>query len=115
MNMETRMDEVKLTTSNPDEMLYKFISKRVIKTWHEDFVDSDTGKVETIERSSTLFEKGTYVDADVLSQILFFINEGSVTEIEVSNQKRRTAFCLTYIQNKILRRQLPKIYNINIK
>lgn len=25
------------------------------------------------------------------------------------------AFCLTYIQNKILRRQLPKIYNINIK
>ncbi|MDE7250529.1 MAG: hypothetical protein K2N82_11755, partial [Lachnospiraceae bacterium] len=25
------------------------------------------------------------------------------------------AFCLTYIQNKILRGQLPKIYNINIK
>ncbi|MBD5374330.1 MAG: RNA polymerase subunit sigma [Bacteroides sp.] len=86
--METKKDEVKLVTSNPDEMLYKYLSKRVMKTWKEDFIDKDTGKVEQIERSSVLFEKGTYVDPDILSQICFFIEEGSVTEVEVSNQKR---------------------------
>lgn len=86
--IESRKTEIRYVTSAPKRMINKFIARRVLRTWTEDFVDEDTGNVVPIERNEILFEKGTYVDADVLSQIQYWIQEGSVKEVEVSNQKR---------------------------
>lgn len=86
--IETRLNEVRYTTSDPYKMLNKFLAKRVLRKWNEDYIDEDTGKTHTIERSTVLLEKGTFIDQDVLVQIKFWLAEGSITEVEVSSQKR---------------------------
>lgn len=87
-NIETKKDEVKFTTSDPKEMLNNYLSKRVLKTWVEDFVDPDTGEVVPIERNEILFNAGKLIDNDLQAEIMFHISAGEITEVEVSNQKR---------------------------
>ncbi|MDR2009923.1 MAG: RNA polymerase subunit sigma [Bacteroidales bacterium] len=87
-NVQTRKDEVKFTTSNIKEMFGKFLSKRVLNTWKEDFVDESSGEIVTIERNEVLFEKGKYIDNDLLTQINFSLQSGEIQEVEVSNQRR---------------------------
>lgn len=72
MTIQTKFNEERKVTSNPREMLNKYIAKRVLKTWIEDFVDEDTGLVASIERNEVLFDRGTYIDQDVLAQIKFY-------------------------------------------
>lgn len=86
--VETRKSEIRYRTSDPSRMLGKFIARRALKTWTEDYIDEDTGQVVSIERNEILFEKGTYIDQNVLSSIRFYMTEGSLAEVEVSNQKR---------------------------
>lgn len=86
--IETRKTEIRYRTSDPERMLGRFIARRALKTWTEDFIDKDTDETISIERNEILFERGTYIDQDVLSSIRFYLQEGSLTEIEVSNQKR---------------------------
>lgn len=97
--IETQFNEIRKITSNPREMLNKYIVKRVLRTWKEDFVDEDNEEVTTIERNEVLFERGILIDQDVLVQIKFYMEAGDITEIEVSNQ-RRVAFQLesTYLR-----------------
>lgn len=86
--IETRKTEKRYVTSDLKNMLNMYLAKRVLKTWIEDFVDADTGKVVSIERNEVLFERGTLIDRDILSQIQFFMSAGDITSVEVSNQKR---------------------------
>ncbi|MCM1077793.1 MAG: RNA polymerase subunit sigma [Bacteroides sp.] len=86
--IETRKSEIRYVTSDPDRMLGKFIARRVLKTWMEDYVESDTGRICSIERSEVLFEKGTYVSPEVQASIRFYKEAGEISEVEVSNQKR---------------------------
>ena len=86
--IETRRTEIHYITSDPERMLNKFIARRVIRTWTEEYIDKDTREPVAIERSNRLFDKGTYIDDDILTQIRFWMEEGSVKEVEVSNQKR---------------------------
>lgn len=58
--VKTRKDEIRIKTDDPKRMLNKYICARVLKTWTEDFVDKDTGKIVSVERNEVLFEKGTY-------------------------------------------------------
>ena len=86
--IETKKNEERYVTSEPRKMLNMYLAKRVLKTWNEDFVDEDTGQVVSIERNEVLFERGDLIDQDRLAQIRFYIEEGSIKEVEVSNQKR---------------------------
>lgn len=86
--VETRKDEVRYVTSDPKKMLNKFIVKRVLKTWEESFIDESTGETVNIERNDVLFERGTFIDRDVLARIQFCMQADGVTEVEVSNQNR---------------------------
>lgn len=86
--IETQFDEKRVTTNNPKEMLNKFTTKRVLRTWKENFVDEDSGEVTSIERNEVLFERGIFIDQDVLAQIRFYMEAGDIKEIEVSNQRR---------------------------
>lgn len=93
VKVETRKDEVRYFTSEPKEMLNKYLVADVFQKWTEDFSDEDAGEVVTIERTQKLFEKGRLIDQDLLTQIQFHIQSGSISEVEVSNQKRLAFEC----------------------
>lgn len=86
--VETKKDEVRYFTSEPREMLNKYLAADVLQKWDEDFLDEDTGQVVTIERTQKLFEKGQLINQDLLTQINFHLQAGDIKEVEVSNQKR---------------------------
>ena len=52
-------DVVTFHTSDPKEMLGKYLPTSVMKTWYEDFTDEDTG--ETVRRSSSLYKRATFM------------------------------------------------------
>lgn len=85
--IETRKNEVRYTTSDPEKMLNKYTTQRVLKTWQETVVGEDN-KTTTIERHQVILDKGILITNAVLSELKFWIEEGSVKEIEVSNQNR---------------------------
>ena len=85
--IETRKTEIRFTTSDPKQMLGKFTTSRIYKTWIETAVD-DKGNVQNLDRNQLLFDKGIYISNDVLSEIKFWMDSGDIKEIEVSNQNR---------------------------
>lgn len=88
--METRKSEIRYTTSDPSKMLNKYLVNRVLRTWKEEFIDEDKNEPVSIERNELIFEKGTLITQDHLAKIRFYMSEGSITEVEVSNQKRQS-------------------------
>lgn len=68
-------------------MLGMYTTSKVYKSFTETAVDENGHKIG-IERNQILFDKGIYIDNDVLTEIKFWMEEGSLTEIEVSSQKR---------------------------
>lgn len=76
----------------------KYLVYDLKRSWKEDFLDESSGEVVSIERKELIYERGTLLQAEELSRIQFFMNEGSISEIEVSNQKRMSyEFKNTYI------------------
>lgn len=47
----------------------KKLSRRVLNTWMEDFVDEDSGEAISIERNEIVVDKNTIIDADVWERI----------------------------------------------
>lgn len=89
MSVESRKTEIRYVTDEPSKMLGRWVARRALKTWKEDFVDEDTGETESIEYNEILLERGTYINQDVLCSINFMMLEGSLKEVEVSNQNRQ--------------------------
>ena len=56
------------------QVLKKYIGRklaaRVLKTWHEDFVDEDTGEVVSIERNEIILDRDTILDKDNVEEII---------------------------------------------
>lgn len=86
--VETKKDEVRYFTSEPKKMLNKYFAADVVQKYTENFIDKDTGKAIPIERTQKLFDKGQFIDADLLTQISFHLQAGDIRVVEVSNQKR---------------------------
>ncbi len=86
--MQTRKNEHRYTTSDPREMLGKYVAQTVSRKWNEDFVDEGTGEVVSIGRSEWVASRGAWIDQDLLSKITFHLQAGDIQEVEVSNQKR---------------------------
>lgn len=87
--IESRRSEIRFITDDPKKMLGKWVARRALKTWTEECRDSDTGEIVEIERTEVLLERGTYIDQSMLSTISFMMQEGSLTQVEVSNQNRQ--------------------------
>lgn len=84
-----RPDQVEtFRTSDPKEMLHKYLPKHVLKTWKEDFIDEDTHEVVTIERNEVIVDSGE-ITQDKLQQIMFAIQAGDIEDVEVSNEDVR--------------------------
>ena len=86
--IQTRKTEERYFTNDPKRMLGRYLVNKLYRTWTETFMDEDTGERVPIERHEVLFDKGTLITQDNLAKIRFYMAEGSVNEVEVSNQRR---------------------------
>lgn len=86
--IETRKTEIRFKTSDPKEMIGKFLAERLLRGWMEDFVDEETGAVVQVERNEVIADRGQLIDGDLLSMINFHLQCGDIKEVTVSNQRR---------------------------
>lgn len=63
-------EEVKLTPSNIKKILNRKLAARVLHTWQEDFSDTDTGEVVSIERNETIVDRGEVLTEENIQDIL---------------------------------------------
>ena len=63
-------EEIKASKTGLKKFLGRKLAARVLKTWHEDFVDEDTGEVVSIERNEIILDRDTVLDKDHIDDIL---------------------------------------------
>jgi len=63
-------EEVKISKSGLKKVLGRKLAARVLNTWHEDFVDEDTGEVVSIERNEIVLDRDTIIDKENSIEIL---------------------------------------------
>jgi len=63
-------EEVKVSKSGLKKVIGRKLAARVLNTWHEDFVDEDTGEVVSIERNEIVLDRDTIIDKDNSVEIL---------------------------------------------
>ena len=63
-------EEIKVSKAGLKKVLGRKLAARVLKTWHEDFVDEDTGEVVSIERNEIIFDRDTIIEKDHIDEII---------------------------------------------
>jgi DNA-directed RNA polymerase subunit beta len=63
-------EEVKASKTGLKKYLGRKLAARVLKTWHEDFVDEDTGEVVSIERNEIVLDRDTVLEKEHIEEIL---------------------------------------------
>ena len=63
-------EEIKVSKSGLKKYIGRKLAARVLNTWHEDFVDEDTGEVVSIERNEIVLDRDTIIDKDNIEEIL---------------------------------------------
>jgi DNA-directed RNA polymerase, beta subunit len=53
-------EEIKII-GNEENILNRTLAARVLKTWHEDFVDEDTGEVLSVEKNEILIDRNVFL------------------------------------------------------
>tara|TARA_R110002072_G_scaffold108026_4_gene234694 strand:+ start:3787 stop:7599 length:3813 start_codon:yes stop_codon:yes gene_type:complete len=69
-------EEIKASKTGLKKYLGRKLAARVLKTWHEDFVDEDTGEVVSIERNEIVLDRDTVLEKEHIDEI---IDSGSKT------------------------------------
>ena len=81
-------DDIKVTETNkPEEIFHKYLAESAVKTWTEDFVDEETGKIMSIERREVIFDCGTYIDESVFPKIMFSIQSEELKTVKVCDKR----------------------------
>ena len=63
-------EEIKVSKANLKKYYGRKLAARVLNTWHEDFVDEDTGEVVSIERNEIVLDRDTEIDKDNVLEII---------------------------------------------
>jgi len=63
-------EEVKVSNAGLKKVLGRKLAARVLNTWHEDFVDEDTGEVVSIERNEIVLDRDTILEKDHITEIM---------------------------------------------
>ncbi|RKN78328.1 DNA-directed RNA polymerase subunit beta [Ulvibacterium marinum] len=63
-------EEVKVSKAGLKKILGRKLAARVLNTWHEDFVDEDTGEVVSIERNEIVLDRDTILEKEHIDEIL---------------------------------------------
>ncbi|MCR5152551.1 MAG: DNA-directed RNA polymerase subunit beta [Prevotella sp.] len=63
-------EEIKVNKKNLKAAVGKKLAGNLVKSWNEDFVDTDTGEMTTIERNEVLLQRGVEITDDNIDAIL---------------------------------------------
>ena len=63
-------EEVKVSKAGLKKVLGRKLAARVLNTWHEDFVDEDTGEVVSIERNEIVLDRDTVLEKEHIEEII---------------------------------------------
>ncbi len=63
-------EEFKVTKTGIKKAIGRKLAARVLNTWHEDFVDEDTGEVVSIERNEIVIDRDTIIEKEHIEQIV---------------------------------------------
>ena len=63
-------EEIKVSKTGLKKVLGRKLAARVLNTWHEDFVDEDTGEVISIERNEIIIDRDTIIGKEHVEEIL---------------------------------------------
>ncbi|MCH1484782.1 MAG: DNA-directed RNA polymerase subunit beta [Flavobacteriaceae bacterium] len=63
-------EEIKVSKANLKKFYGRKLAARVLNTWHEDFVDEDTGEVVSIERNEIVLDRDTEIDKENSIEII---------------------------------------------
>ncbi|MFY9236785.1 MAG: DNA-directed RNA polymerase subunit beta [Flavobacteriaceae bacterium] len=63
-------EEIKVSNAGLKKVLGRKLAARVLNTWHEDFVDEDTGEVVSIERNEIILDRDTVLEKDHIAEIM---------------------------------------------
>lgn len=63
-------EEIKVSKTGLKKYVGRRLAARVLNTWHEDFVDEDTGEVVSIERNEIILDRDTVLDKDNIEEII---------------------------------------------
>ena len=63
-------EEVKASKTGLKKYLGRKLAARVLRTWHEDFVDEDTGEVVSIERNEIVLDRDTILEKEHIDEII---------------------------------------------
>ena len=63
-------EEIKVSKAGLKKVLGRKLAARVLNTWHEDFVDEDTGEVVSIERNEIILDRDTVLEKEHIDEIL---------------------------------------------
>ena len=80
-------EEIKVSKTAIKKAIGKRLAARVLNTWHEDFVDEDTGEVVSIERNEIILDRETIIEKDHLDQIM----DSGVKSILVHKEDNKSA------------------------
>lgn len=73
------------STSDPQQMLDKYLAESVRRTWTEDFIDEDTKETISIERSELILSKWTPLSQEAIQTIMFHIKAGDIESVKVTD------------------------------
>ena len=79
-------EEVKVSKTGLKKYLGRRLAARVLNTWHEDFVDEDTGEVVSIERNEIILDRDTILEKEHIDQII----ESNVKTILLHKEDERS-------------------------
>ena len=63
-------EEMKVTKTNLRNAIGRKLAARVLKSWTEDFVDTDTGEVASLERNEVVLEREAVISEENIDDIL---------------------------------------------
>jgi len=63
-------EEVKVSNAGLKKVLGRKLAARVLNSWHEDFVDEDTGEVVSIERNEIVLDRDTILEKEHIQEIM---------------------------------------------
>ena len=86
-------EEVKATKTALKKVLGRKLAARVLKTWHEDFVDEDTGEVISIERNEIVLDRDTVLEANHIEEI---VDSGAKTILLHKEENQQTDYAIIH-------------------
>ena len=63
-------EEIKVTKTGTKKLVGRKLAARVLNTWHEDFVDEDTGEVISVDRNELILDRDHVLEEEDIETII---------------------------------------------